>query len=248
MDLGAIFGSSQEEVDSKSKSVALTASRMLTKHFHSLYRYKYNLVLPFLVSIFYLNTAGNKKPQVIRLYFLQYNTVYMSHNISKCTFGHVYPAKIQINLYIHAWSESSPGTFWTANDAKFLHAENKDWSNCADAQAGLILQKVHFLMLQLIYSFTVNLLKFWTPKFLTKCHMQTVEAHIRLLLRSSLIRVFTVGHSTKHFKRQMHKKQNLAKKVRNNVFEILGHLPNYKCSIWNILYHYQAITPDKWGI
>ena len=30
---------------------------------------------------------------------------------------------------------------------------------------------------------TVNVLKFWTPKFLTKCYMQTVQTQIRLLLK-----------------------------------------------------------------
>ena len=29
----------------------------------------------------------------------------------------------------------------------------------------------------------VNVLKFWTSKFLTKCHMQTVQTQIRLLLK-----------------------------------------------------------------
>ena len=40
-------------------------------------------------------------------------------------------------------------------------------------------------------------------------------------------RVYTVCHSTKHFKRQLSKKQNLRlkKNVWNKVFEILGHLP-----------------------
>ena len=50
----------------------------------------------------------------------------------------------------------------------------------------------------------VNVLKFLTPKFPTKWHMQTVQTQIKLC---SLIKVFTVCHSTKHFKKQLHKKQ-----------------------------------------
>ena len=67
-----------------------------------------------------------------------------------------------------------------------------------------------------IPDYMVNVLKFRTPKFLTKCHIQTMQTQIRLTLQcswgSSLIRVFTVCHSTKHFKRPMHKKQNLSRK------------------------------------
>ena len=50
-------------------------------------------------------------------------------------------AKIQISLRIRAvWSESSLGAIWIAKDAKFLHADNEDWFNCADAQANLSLR------------------------------------------------------------------------------------------------------------
>ena len=49
---------------------------------------------------------------------------------------------------------------------------------------------------------TANVLKFRTPKFLTKLHMQTLKTTIRLLL----LRVYTVCHSTisrkKHIKRK----------------------------------------------
>ena len=34
-----------------------------------------------------------------------------------------------------AWSESLQGTFWIAKDAMFLHADNKDCSDCIDMQA-----------------------------------------------------------------------------------------------------------------
>ena len=44
---------------------------------------------------------------------------------------------------------------------------------------------------------------------------------------SSLIRVCTVCQSTKYFKKQLHKKQKLGKKVWNEVFKILGHLRQF---------------------
>ena len=47
---------------------------------------------------------------------------------------------------------------------------------------------------------------------------------IRLLLKEQSDRVYTVCHSTKYFKNQLHKKANLDQKVCNKVFEILGHL------------------------
>ena len=51
----------------------------------------------------------------------------LSHKERKRIFRHVRPAKFQIRLCIRTvWSESSLGTFWTANDAKFLHADNED--------------------------------------------------------------------------------------------------------------------------
>ena len=67
----------------------------------------------------------------------------------------------------------------------------------------------------------VNALKFHTPKCQTILSMQTVQAQIRL---SSLIRVYTVCHSSKYSKKQLYKKQNLNQKVWNKVLEILGHL------------------------
>ena len=57
-------------------------------------------------------------------------------------------------------------------------------------------------------------------KFLAKWHMQTVQTQI------SLIRVYTVCHLTKYFKKQLHKKQNLSQKnVQNKEFKILVQLP-----------------------
>ena len=79
----------------------------------------------------------------------------MSRNVRKCTFGHVHPVKIQIRLRKCAiWSESSLGTFQITKDARFLHADKEDWSDCADAHADLsplsTRQKVRFVMLKLI--------------------------------------------------------------------------------------------------
>ena len=58
--------------------------------------------------------------------------------------------------------------------------------------------------------------------------MQTVQTQIRQILKGavkySLIRVYTVCHLAKYFKKQLHKKQKLSKKVWNEVFEILGKL------------------------
>ena len=52
--------------------------------------------------------------------------VELNRNIRKRTFGFVRPTKIQISLRIRAvWSESSLGAIWIANDAMFLHADNK---------------------------------------------------------------------------------------------------------------------------
>ena len=90
----------------------------------------------------------------------------------------------------------------------------------------------------------VNVLKFCTLTCLTKSHMQTVQTQIRLLLRSSLIRVYTVCYSTKYFKKKLHQKQNSGKKKKKkkltNVFKFLGHLLYYIC-IW---YHNCLIYSD----
>ena len=74
-----------------------------------------------------------------------------------CTLWHVCPAKIQISLPIHSvWSESSLGAFWVAKDAPFLHVDNADSDKTVWMDrliwvfTGLICQKVHFLMLQVM--------------------------------------------------------------------------------------------------
>ena len=77
----------------------------------------------------------------------------MSRNVRKRTFWYVHPAKIQISLRIRAvWSESSPGTFCIARDAKFLHADNKDSDQMRRLRWIFVkrtCQKVRFLTLRL---------------------------------------------------------------------------------------------------
>ena len=117
----------------------------------------------------------------------------------------------------------------------------------------------HFLFFKnhsVINNSMVNILKFYTPKFLRKCYMQTVQTQnfwLNIICkqcrprsdcswRSSLIRVYTVCHSIKYFKKQLHKKQNLCKPpppppppkkkkkkkiICNKIFKILGKLPLY---------------------
>ena len=47
------------------------------------------------------------------------------------------PAKIQTSLHIHAvWSESSLGLFWIANDARYLHVDNKNIDQTARMSEG----------------------------------------------------------------------------------------------------------------
>ena len=60
----------------------------------------------------------------------------MNHNCRNHSFRHVHPVKIQITQDIRAvWSESSLDAFWIGKDANFLHAENKDCSDCTDARS-----------------------------------------------------------------------------------------------------------------
>ena len=67
-----------------------------------------------------------------------------SRNVRKRTFGHVRLAKILISLRIReVWSETSLNAFWIAMDAKFIHVDNEDWSDCADVQAVLSLHLTH---------------------------------------------------------------------------------------------------------
>ena len=68
----------------------------------------------------------------------------MSRILETHTFGYERPAKIQISLRIRAaWSESSLSAFLTAKDAKFVQADDKDWSDCEGAQGDLSLCWVH---------------------------------------------------------------------------------------------------------
>ena len=46
----------------------------------------------------------------------------VNHNVRKCTFGHVCPAKIQISLSDQNFLLD---TFWIAKVANFLHVDNQ---------------------------------------------------------------------------------------------------------------------------
>ena len=56
----------------------------------------------------------------------------------------VRPTTTQISLGIRlVWSESSLCAQWVAKDPRFLHADSEDWSDIADAQAGLSVRWAH---------------------------------------------------------------------------------------------------------
>ena len=64
--------------------------------------------------------------------------------MTKPTKWGVRPAKTQISLGIRpVWSESSLCALWEAKDPSFFHADSEDWSDSADAQAGLSLRWTH---------------------------------------------------------------------------------------------------------
>ena len=68
----------------------------------------------------------------------------MGHLMTKPTKWYVHPAKTQISLGIRpVWSESSLCAQWIAKNPSFLHADNEDWSDWADAQADLSLGWAH---------------------------------------------------------------------------------------------------------
>ena len=62
----------------------------------------------------------------------------MSRDLTKQIYQHVFPVKIHMSL-----RESLLGTFWMQKDAKFLYADNEDWSDCAVKQADMSLQCKH---------------------------------------------------------------------------------------------------------
>ena len=75
----------------------------------------------------------------------------LSHSMTKQTKWHERPAKTQISLGIRpVWSESSLCAQWAAKDPRFLHADSKDWSDWADAQANLRLRWAHVSLLVLL--------------------------------------------------------------------------------------------------
>ena len=66
-----------------------------------------------------------------------------SHNVRKCTFEHASSWRFKSAWTFTVWSESSLHTVWKAKDAKFLHADNKDWSDWTDMQTDLSLLWAH---------------------------------------------------------------------------------------------------------
>ena len=87
--------------------------------------------------------------------------------------------------------------------AAVLGGQWRSWSNCG--QSDITLDKNVFLD-------TVNVLKFHTPKVLTKWHIQTLQTQIRLLLQKH-IQGLPVCLTTTYHKKQLHKKQNLAESM-----------------------------------
>ena len=77
--------------------------------------------------------------------------------------------KIQISLRECAgWSESSLEALWIARDAKFLHADNEDWSDHTNAQTGLSLRWAHtwegtFSQVGLIWTHCLKQIPHFTP-------------------------------------------------------------------------------------
>ena len=60
--------------------------------------------------------------------------------------GHVSLANIQIRLRIATvWSASSLRAFWIVKDAKLLHEDNEDGSDCADTLADMNARWAHML-------------------------------------------------------------------------------------------------------
>ena len=114
----------------------------------------YNLLLIILrISVRFFHENLTKTTEIIHkiklhrwtVYHLLHTFLQMSRNVRKRAFRYVCPAKILISLCIWVvWSESSLyGAFWIAKDAKFLHADNGDWSDCTEAQDDLSLWWVH---------------------------------------------------------------------------------------------------------
>ena len=98
----------------------------------------------------------------------------VSHNVRKCTFGHVRPAKIQTRA---VWSESWLGAFWKAKNRKFLceDYEGRLWIDCTDVQADLSSLGAHVIanlnyIIFLFWNWTQNLFS-----LSSKVMLQTVK-------------------------------------------------------------------------
>ena len=109
----------------------------------------------------------------------------------------VRPAKTQIRLGIRPVDQSSLCAQWVAKDLRFLHADNEDWSDWADAQADLSLrwahmpfcwfchvsaiyliavwERVFFFFFFLIYANRGHLFRFWSQKVLLCCRSENYK-------------------------------------------------------------------------
>ena len=89
-----------------------------------------------------------------------------------------------------AWSESSLCTLWVARDPSFIHADSKDWSDWADAQADLSLRWVHTQFI----GFVKSLLK-WFHMSNTWLELKTLTNKIKILQNQSKVSRQTTGSS-----------------------------------------------------
>ena len=140
-----------------------------------------------------------------------------SHNISFCD---KIRKKNYLNTVIMSRTPMGRGTYWFWCWSHWHWRLHLCWHHflvCAISGESVVRFRPDFCDLDLIFKVTaieklkihgggisvwkhlLVVLKFCAPIFLTKWHMQTVQTQIRLLLRSSLIRVYTVCPSNQEF-------------------------------------------------
>ena len=86
--------------------------------------------------------------------------------------------------------QSSLCTQWVAKEARFLHADSEDWSDCANVQADLSLCWAHihfvgFVMRRLICFFPFN--PFLPDGLLCGCQLEEYMCHLRGVLFNFVI-------------------------------------------------------------
>ena len=72
------------------------------------------------------------------------------------------------------WSKYSLDAFWIAKDAEFIHADNDDWFDCADAQADLSPRRAY------VFHVAVRIRKYYIRKInaITALHQSLVMTRI----------------------------------------------------------------------